>query len=383
VTAAALGLLLAATPTAGCSSDDGGAGGGEIVIAADLELTGTGALAGTAYERGLQLRIEQVNASGILGRRTLTLRVSDNRSDPTVSLRNISTFADDPKIAAVITGSCDECVVSAAKTINDKRLPVISLAAASEVAAPVAARRFVFKLAPNAPDVARVLVDEFRRRKVERVSALYADNIYGRDGQRALSAALAKAGITVVATSRVAPTATDISEPIGRLVKAAPDALVVWTGSEQATLAATGVRRLKFAGRLYFDAAAAGELFLPEEAFRATDDTTMVFTEIMAIDDVIATTPAKAARKQWFRDYTSRYGSYSGISAFAADAADLVARAIDMSGDDRARIRDVLETSQTDGLVGPIRFTPDNHSGLMPQALTLLAARGGRWRLLG
>ena len=38
----------------------------------------------------------------------------------------------------------------------------------------------------------------------------------------------------------------------------------------------------------------------------------MVFTQILAIDDVIATTPAKAARKQWFRDYTSRYGSYSG-----------------------------------------------------------------------
>jgi branched-chain amino acid transport system substrate-binding protein len=42
----------------------------------------------------------------------------------------------------------------------------------------------------------------------------------------------------------------------------------------------------------------------------------------------------------------------------------------------------VLETSQTDGLAGPIRLTPDNHSGLMPQALTLLVARSGRWRLL-
>ena len=96
---------------------------------------------------------------------------------------------------------------------------------------------------------------------------------------------------------------------------------------------------------------------------------------------VIATTPAKAARKQWFRDYTSRYGSYSGVAAFAGDAADLIADGVARSGADRNRVRDILETSQIDGLSGPIRITPDNHSGLMPQALTLLVARSGRWRL--
>jgi branched-chain amino acid transport system substrate-binding protein len=107
----------------------------------------------------------------------------------------------------------------------------------------------------------------------------------------------------------------------------------------------------------------------------------MVFTQILAIDDVLATTPAKAARKQWFRDYTSRYGTYSGVAAFAADATDLIADAVERAGDDRSRIRDILETSQIDGLSGPIRLTPDNHSGLMPQALALLVARSGRWRL--
>ncbi|BCB81412.1 hypothetical protein Pflav_078220 [Phytohabitans flavus] len=47
----------------------------------------------------------------------------------------------------------------------------------------------------------------------------------------------------------------------------------------------------------------------------------------------------------------------------------------------RESIRSIVETSQFDGLSGPIRITPDNHSGLMPQALTVLVARNGRWRL--
>ena len=69
------------------------------------------------------------------------------------------------------------------------------------------------------------------------------------------------------------------------------------------------------------------------------------------------------------------------MAAFAADAADLIADAVASAGNDRGRIRDILETSQVDGLAGPIRFAPHNHSGLMPQALTLLVVRSGRWRL--
>src|SRR4030095_15052507 len=99
------------------------------------------------------------------------------------------------------------------------------------------------------------------------------------------------------------------------------------------------------------------------------------------VDDVTATPPAKAARKQWFRDYTSRYGSYSGVASFAADAADLIADAVTRARVAGGQIRDILETSRVDGLSGPIRMTADDHSGLMPQALTLLVARGGRWRI--
>ena len=95
--------------------------------------------------------------------------------------------------------------------------------------------------------------------------------------------------------------------------------MVVWTPPEQATLAATAAQQTSFRGRIYFDAAAAGDLFLGAAA-EATEKATLVFTQTMVIDDVIATTPAKAARRQWFQDYTARFGGYNGSSSFAADA---------------------------------------------------------------
>jgi len=358
-----------------------GDGPTEVVIAADLELSGSMASLGAAYQRALQLKIEQVNTSGLLAGRTLTLRVSDNRSDPTSSLRNVGTFADDPAVAAIVTGGCGECAIAAAKTINDRRVPTISLAAANAVSNPVSDQRYLFKLAPNAADSAAALVAELARAKVRGVAVLHADDAYGRGGLAAIGTELRKAGIDLVGTAKVRPTDTDLSQPVSSLVDAAPEALVVFTFADQAALAAISADAAGFDGSLYFDAAAAGDLFLPRSAAQATDNATLIFTHTLVIDDVIATTPAKAARKQWFRDYTSRYGNYSGVASFAADAVQLIAEAVGKVGGNRDRIREVLETAQMDGLSGPIRLTPDNHSGLMPQALTLLVARSGRWRL--
>ncbi|GAA0515282.1 branched-chain amino acid ABC transporter [Paractinoplanes deccanensis] len=371
--------MLLVAGAAGCSSDDDQPAASEVVtIAADLN---NSSAVDTAYARALQLRIEQINASGQLGDRQLKLTTQDNRNDPTSSLRNISAFADDKSVAAIITGACDQCAVGAAKTINDKKVPVISLGAAEEVATPVANRRYMFKIGPNPADNAAAMVTELTKAKTKNIAVLYADDLYGRGALGALTDKLRGTGISRQAARAVKPTATDITQAIGTLADGNPSAIVVLTAPDQAQLAAIGVQQVGYKGRVYFDAAAASDLFLPPASAAATNNVRMVFTQILAIDDVIATTPAKSSRKQWFRDYTSRYGSYSGVASFAADAADLIADAVARVGTDRDGIRDILETSQVDGLSGPIRLTPDNHSGLMPQALTVLVARAGRWRL--
>ena len=52
-------------------------------------------------------------------------------------------------------------------------------------------------------------------------------------------------------------------------------------------------------------------------------------------------------------------------------------------GSDHQRLRDAIENAQFDGVSGPLRFTPEQHSGLMPQALTTVVDAAYRWRLQG
>src|SRR4051794_23616997 len=99
VTASVVASALLVAGPVGCTSDDDPAGGRDIVIGADLN---NDSPVDIAYARALQLRVEQINAGGELGGRQLILRTQDNRSDPTASLRNVSTFADDAQVAAII-----------------------------------------------------------------------------------------------------------------------------------------------------------------------------------------------------------------------------------------------------------------------------------------
>ncbi|GHJ11894.1 branched-chain amino acid ABC transporter [Micromonospora humidisoli] len=378
--------VLAATLT-GCSFGAAEKDSSPITIAADLELSGAAAPVGKAYQRALELKVDQLNASGALGDRKVRLVVKDNRSDAAESLRNIGDFSNDATVNAIIMGGCNQCAVDAVRTINERKIPTIALAPSGTVASPVTERRYVFKLAPNAADNASALTAELRRRGITEVGVLHSDDDYGREGLTALDAEFGKTTIKRVRAEAVRTTDTELAAPVRRLTNRDPAALIIWTPPEQATLAATAADQSGYGGSLFFDAAAAGDLFLGGSG-QATERATMIFTQTMVIDDVIATTPAKAARRQWFQDYTARFGGYNGLSSFAADAVQLIADSALRSGGpdgkvNRDGLRDVLETSQLDGLSGPIRMTPDNHSGLMPQALTTLVARGGRWRLAG
>src|SRR4051812_36911604 len=142
-------LAVALTSTTGCT-DVNSEKPADLVVGASLELSGSGADIGVAYQRALELKAAQINASGLLGRRRLTVTVRDNRGDPAIALTQLTAFTEDPSTVAVITGACAECVTGAAKLLNDRHLPTIALSPVAAVSTPLAERRYIFRLAPNA-----------------------------------------------------------------------------------------------------------------------------------------------------------------------------------------------------------------------------------------
>ena len=383
ITVASMMLLVL---TAACTSSDNASSESDVVIAASLELTGSSQTLGNAYKQALTLEVERINNSGVLDNRKVSLVVSDNRTESDTALTQVKDFSADPDVVAIVMGACSECTTAAATVAEEVGIPLISLAPSVPTASGAEISQYVFKVGPNASDNATALTTELIRAGMNTVGLLAPTDAYGQESRAAFTAAAAKAGITITKTAEFGAGDTDYSTQAHTIVSSGskPEAVVILAYPTQAGLIATALRSAGFKGAFYLDASAAGDLFISEATQTAIDGATMIFIPTMTIDDVIATTPAKAERKEWFEDYTAEYGVYQGQSSFAADAVDLIVDAVSRATSlDRATIRSNLETARTDGLSGPIRMKPNNHSGLMPQALTVLVAQNGRWRLLG
>jgi branched-chain amino acid transport system substrate-binding protein len=361
-----------------------------VVIGADLELSGANAAIGVAYKQALQLEIDQINAAGGAGGHPLRLDALDNRTDPQVSVTNIAKLAAEPDLGTIVTGSCGMCLAAEAKTLEEKKIPTISLASIdlSSLGSAAADWKYLFKLNPNPEDDADLLAAELKSdpaNPVHKYAVLATDDKYGELMATDVKAQAQKGGASEVSSQRIKATETTsgaLSSPVHQAVARDPDALVISALPAQAAQVAVAARDAGFVGQMYFDAIAAGDLFQPTATSPATDGITMIAPQSLVIDDVIATSPAQTSRKEWFNAYTSKYANFSAYSLYAADAVQVIASAITSSdGADHERLRNVIEDIQLEGFSGPLRFTPDNHSGLTPQALTTVTGSNGRWHL--
>lgn len=377
-----------------------------VLVGVDLEKTGSGDAFGVIYEQALELRVEQVNQQGLLGDRRLELDIRDNRSDPGAAAQNVADFAADPRVAAIITGGCGPCLQASLPAAEESQVPLISLASA-DPDVPADERRHIFKVGPNAADNAGALVTELSRADVSTVGLAATTDAYGETAVQEFIDAAERAGIDVVVTVSVDPQEepdalggpageiADWSDPGDQQIdpttglpiqggndsETGPDAVALWLPAPQSGQFAETLRDSGYDGRLYLDAIGADELFLSGSVGDALEGSTLIFTETLVMDTVLATSPAKAARKAWFNTYSARYGTYHAHSSFAADAIQLIVEAINRTDDtDRGGLRDAVERIQLDGISGPLRITPDNHSGLTSVALVPLVASGDRWQ---
>lgn len=388
---AALSMVLTMSLTvlaAGCATPEQAATeGGEIVIGASLELSGPTASIGTNYEKALRLKVDQLNQRGLPGGRTIRLIIRDNETKPEVNEANINHFIETDRVSAIISGACSACILPAIDTLNAKKVPAIALGSASSITTPRPGessdtRRYIFKVSPNPQEDAKVLIEHVcSNPELRRIGMLNVDNVYGREGRKAI-ADMARVGkLAVVEEQQFPEGAQDMTEQIERLVAKNPDVIVAWAVMPAAGIIARAVKDAGFTGRLYFDAGAGAELFV-QGAGAAAEGSFMVFPEILAINDIIATAPSVIAQKQWFEEYSSTYGAYSGFTSFAADALQIIVDAVSKTGTtDPEAIRNAIEKTSLDGLSGPIRMSPENHSGLQPSALDVLVVRNGAWRL--
>ncbi|AVT30185.1 ABC transporter substrate-binding protein [Plantactinospora sp. BC1] len=386
------GLLAAAATTllAACGRDDQdpvgppGPDARELVIGASLELTGPGQALGVLQERALKITVDKLNEQGVpVGnlRRTVRLVVRDNASEPRLAAQHATELATRENVHALIGGCLAETSLAIIPIAQQQQVPFISFAAADNLTVPLAQRTYIFKLTPDARDVARALAPLIRSQGFERVGLLAAPGAHGDSGVRALTAALKAVDVDLAKVTRLPRAENADYRPAARKVTDPdPDAVVIWGTAPFSGTAARALRQTGYEGRIFFDAGAVAEDTLSETNAPAVEGAYVVHPASLNSSSLTNTSTAGLDRRDFVYRYIHLYGSFSGFAPYGADALRLIVNAARLGKSvDRGRLRAYLGNQITEGIAGAYAFAPIRHGGMEPDSLGVFTVVSGSW----
>ncbi|WP_329104507.1 ABC transporter substrate-binding protein [Micromonospora sp. NBC_01699] len=387
------GLLLAGTSTlflAACGRGDEddrsgptGKGPQDLAIGASLELTGAGAALGVLQERALRITLETLNEEGVpVGnlRRKIRLVVQDNGSNPKTAAEQATEMVNRDQVHALVGGTLAETSMSMIAVAQEAQVPFISLAAADEIVLPLPQRTFVYKLTPDASDVARQLARLINSQRLEKVTLLAAPGLHGNSGVRAMTGALDTVGVGLNKTVRLPATGADFASAATRVASGKPDGVTIWATAPSSGAAARALRDAGYQGPIFFDAGAVAEETLSTENAEAVEGSFVVHPMALSGSSLTNTTSAGLARRDFVFRYIQEHGSFSGFAPYASDAVHLITAAARLANSvDRGRLRVYLARQVTEGIAGSYAFAPIRHGGMEPDSLGVFTVSRGEW----
>ena len=215
-----------------------------VPIIGIVELSGSGATAGTNFDNGVKLAVKEINAAGGLAGRKIDYMSWDTQTQPGVAKALASKAVDQGAplvIGPVFSGSI---LVSMNET---KRAEIPNIIGGEAAAITQQGNPYVFRCsftqAAAMPKVARYMKESL---KAKTVAVMYVNNDFGKGGRDAVSKALEASGIKVVADISTEPGQVDFSSSVLKAKQAQPDALFVYTNEEESARALKELRKQGF-----------------------------------------------------------------------------------------------------------------------------------------
>ncbi|MCL6558149.1 MAG: ABC transporter substrate-binding protein, partial [Firmicutes bacterium] len=116
----------------------------------------------------------------------------------------------------------------------------------------------------------------------------------------------------------------------------------------------------------------------------AADGVVLPIGKLMVAGQIPDQDPQKKELLAYIEDYTKKYGSPpNSFGGYAYDAFNLLLKAVEKGGADRAAIRDQLEKMQGFvGVTGVFNLSAEDHNGLKEDSMVMVKIEDGKWKLI-
>jgi branched-chain amino acid transport system substrate-binding protein len=204
---------------------------GPIVIGVSTPQTGVAAVASEWELWGVNLAVEEINASGgLLGRKVETM-VLDNKCNPSEAV-NVANKLVEAKVVAIEGAHCSSAHIASMKIVADAHIPMVTGIASSptitELAGP-GRNEYSFRISPGDAAMMDALGIYLGNAKLFKTVAIVAeDTDFGRSGSDAFKAVAGKAGVEVVSTDFHPPNSPDFTTILTRIQQRHPDAIAMF-----------------------------------------------------------------------------------------------------------------------------------------------------------
>lgn len=221
--ASALLTGTAACGLGGDTADAAGAQGDTVNIGVLYPKTGQYAEYGRLFQQGLDLAVEEVNASGGVGGKTLGLVYYDTQSDPKQDASVAPKLASDPSVIAVVGDYASPASAAASPTFQQAGLVHYGFNNSSPTFTQTGDH--VWSPAIGTDSYERVYADAAAK-KAKKISVVYIENDWGKQAFEYFKERAAKNGTQIVYESSYLPDSTDLSPILIPARDADPDLIV-------------------------------------------------------------------------------------------------------------------------------------------------------------
>jgi amino acid/amide ABC transporter substrate-binding protein, HAAT family (TC 3.A.1.4.-) len=377
-------LLVLSLVVGGCGANSQKAGDGKEAykIGAVIDISGNSSSLGVPERDTLKMMVEQLNAKGGINGHPVELEILDNKSTEQEAVTAVKGLID-KGVLAVIGCSSSGTSMAMIPTVQNAKIPMISMAAASSIVEPVGERQWVFKTPQSDIVMVDKIIGYLQSNNLQKVAFMSMNNSYGDGGKKAFAAAAQENNITVVTEEKFDATDKDMTPQLTRVKASGAQAVIVWAIPPSASILTKNFKDMGLTIPLIHSHGVGNQSFI-DLAQGAADGVILPIGKLTVADQIPADDPQKKILDSYITDYTKKYNSApNSFGGYAVDAFNLLVNAIEKAGADRAAIRDQLEKTQGyTGISGIFNMSAQDHNGLKPDSAVMVRIENGKWKLI-
>jgi branched-chain amino acid transport system substrate-binding protein len=363
-----IGLALALTACGGSTSTGASSSnsyqGKTIQLGAILSLTGAGGVYGPSSQKGMQLAVDKINASGGVNGAKISLDVRDDASDKAQSAQVAQTLIQQGQLLALLGPTLSNSAVAVHPLAESFKIPILAVSTTGINIVPncnfpsTTPCRYVFRdsLGEETAIPTNIKVYASRAHPSTGVLMVANDDKFSSDGGKIVQNTVGKYGITLLDTVAFPKATADFSPVVTKALQKNPQVIFITSLGGIPAKIMIEARRQGFTGQ-----------FLGGNGFNTAVVSNQAGDAGKGAESGSAwylsnTFPSNA---DFVHNYRAKYGAdpdqfaaqgYAAI-LILADAAKRANLTFTDTAGDRTKLRDAMETVNIQTPLGPFQFT--------------------------